>query len=184
MAKLILFGVPKNSLAAMHDLSPLNLLKWIGYPSRMGNAIKPFDRPREPVWSRRPEETEREYKFFLLFLASGITRNLKKIVAKFCDESGDDPNEVYYEWSLLSRKYGWEGRADAFDTYHLQRSLRATVHRFVKALSKTTRRMLKTLIKKGEEVEPKSFLDVIRGMQTIASLIPPEGYALAGGRQL
>lgn len=132
-------------------------------------------------WDQRANESAREYVWFLGYLALGPTRTVsayvsvhRAVVAKG-DRGGRVKRARNRHIEEASMMHHWKKRAGAYDLSLLRGELQTSGALVVAAIREYAAQYLAIL--KTTTVKPKTWDEIISGVQVLSQLFPPETIA-------
>lgn len=136
-------------------------------------------------WEQQLGETDHEYRCFAVFRSLGIRRTIATVARAYHKElkraAEQDPTITVTPAKYLSdnmstsaKRWNWTARAKAYDAHTMIKHGEAAATGFVKLIDETVRVCLKAIKEKAADIQPSNFKELIEGLETIASLIPPE----------
>lgn len=133
-------------------------------------------------WDQRSYENAQEYAWFLGYLALGPARTVsayvtahRSMVAKG-DKRGQNKRARNRHIEEASMNHHWKKRAGAYDLALLRSELQTSGALVVAAIREYA--MLYLTILKNTTVRPKTWDEILSGVQVLAQLFPPETIAV------
>lgn len=127
------------------------------------------------AYDRLPNESAKSYARFWSFCGLGPGRSLQAAYTAYQQGSPPDRRNKNQEptrvWYYERHEYDWDERALAWDVEQMQRSGKEAAVAYIQAVKLASEKALRAL---NRDIEPESFSDVIRCLQLLGSLFPPE----------
>ncbi len=133
-------------------------------------------------WDQRANESAREYAWFLGYLALGPTRTVSAYVSVHRsvmtkgDKRGRAKRARNRHIEEASMMHHWKKRAGAYDLSLLRGELQTSGALVVAAIREYALCLLAML--KNTTVRPKTWDEILSGVQVLAQLFPPETIAV------
>lgn len=133
-------------------------------------------------WDQRANESAQEYAWFLGYLALGPARSVNAYVAvhrdtvKKGDKRGQNKRARNRHIEEASMNHHWKKRAGAYDLSLLRSELQTSGALVVAAIREYA--MLYLTMLKNTTVRPKTWDEILSGVQVLAQLFPPETIAV------
>lgn len=122
-------------------------------------------------WDQLPDEPDRAYAWFLVYLNLGPGRSIEKAYQSAI-ASNRVKSRASGQWSYYSSVYTWEARANAFDIETISEHGRDVVVNWVRTLSKLSELAFEKV--SGGQIEIRNLTQLLEVINVLGNFVTPE----------